>query len=129
MNFSLIIALLLSFATVVIHVSVGGADTAQPILDSDLSETTRMTAFYAWHMATVILVAMTLLLGDALFMRQKPDSAGLVAFLAFTFAALAIGQTLSHDLDWMVLPQWMLFIPLGVFSALGAAKMGRDGKA
>lgn len=119
MNPWLVAAALAAFATFLIHTFVGGREIARPLLAArDLARVPRLTAYYCWHMVTILLLAMALALAWAA-RHPNPPLVALVLLLAVAFTALSLGLVVAYRVNPWHLPQWSLFLLVAVLSAIG----------
>lgn len=121
MNPWLVSAALAAFATFVIHTVIGGRLIARPLLAArDLARIPRLTAYYCWHMVTIVLFAMALALAWAA-RHANPPLVSLVLLLAVAFTALSLGLVAAYRVSPWQLPQWSLFLLVAVLSGAGLA--------
>lgn len=119
MNPWLVAAASAAFVTFLIHTVVGGREIARPLLAArDLARIPRLTAYYCWHMVTLLLLAMALALAWAAG-QANTALVVLVTLLAFGFAALSLFLVLRYRVRPWLLPQWSLFLVIGVLGSLG----------
>lgn len=119
MNSWLVAAAVAAFLTFLIHTLVGGREIAAPLLAArGLAHIPRLTAYYCWHMVTILLLAMALTLAWAAW-QANPPLVVLMSLLAFAFAALSLFLVLRFRVRPWYLPQWSLFLVIGAFAALG----------
>lgn len=93
-----------------IHIFAGGKEVAKPLLSStDLGTVPRLTAYFCWHITTIVLVAMA---AGFLWLGYHPDDTSLAILLtglAGAFALLSLGLVRVHRVGPLALPQWILF--------------------
>ena len=112
-------ALAIMALTVVAHAFGGGPEIWEPVFASGLNETVRISMGLVWHGLTGLFIVMTALGAVAYF---KPDlSAGInlsmvLTNLTFGLLALIYGYVSTGNV-W-VLPQWILFLPMAIFTFL-----------
>ena len=78
-----------------------------------------MTLYYAWHLVTVALAFMALVLAAAVIRPEFVPLAWAMGWLTALFAATAIIITLVRRLRWTVLPQWIFFAPVAALTLWG----------
>lgn len=102
--------------TVVAHVFGGGPEIWVPVYESTLSETVRITMGLVWHGLSVLFVIMA---GLSLVAYFKPQlGAGINVSLApinLGLGGLALIYGFASTGSLLVLPQWILFLPMAVF--------------
>lgn len=125
MNAWLIWAGSLAAVVAAVHLILGHVDPVRPLLRSALPEIPKRTLHAVWHLVSVDLVlgALTLLyLGT-----NDPAGSGLVAaivaahFGAYAAVFLVLALQLDRPRRALALPQWLLLLPVGILSAIGAA--------
>ncbi|MBN1485172.1 MAG: hypothetical protein JXA37_10650 [Chloroflexia bacterium] len=111
--------------TALIHLIGGQIEIIRPFSQSDLAAMPRGTLHACWHMVTVILFASA---GIMLYLGASPQNGEqtlLALFIGGQFVAYALVflvLTLAGDWDKKLirLPQWMLLLPIGLLSIIGA---------
>lgn len=129
MNKLLFAAAILSAVTAGIHFWAGGHDVVDPLLAArDLTEAAKFTAYYCWHMVSVLLVAMSIGFGYAALSAGggRALAIALVALCA-AFVLLSLWVGFVSGLGPWQLPQWVLFLPIGLLGCLGL-RQGRDSR-
>lgn len=126
MNKPLLIASMLAAVTAAVHLIAGGADIAVPLLGSVLTGELRLTLYAVWHLVSVTLV----LSAGALCIGALPRYAGafrpLVLFvsilwLCFGIVFLAVALAQPGEGLLFMLPQWILFLPVGFLGLWGGS--------
>jgi hypothetical protein len=121
MNLWLAAAAAVAFATFLIHTVIGGREIARPLLAArDLARIPRLTAYYCWHMVTILLLGMSVSLAWAARHANTPLVV-LMTALAFAFTALSLGLVAAYRVRPWYLPQWSLFAVIAVLAGLGLA--------
>ena len=120
MNTLLMIAAVAALAVTALHVFVGGRGIARPLLKSrDIHNVVRLTAYYCWHMVSIILAALALAFAwaalDPAAWRVAAFATGLcICFALLSFVLVTVtGQKHRH------MPQWMLFTGLTALALPG----------
>jgi hypothetical protein len=112
MNAWMIAAAALSLFTAGVHFFAGGREAARPLLVSrELPAVPKFTAYYCWHMVTIVLLVMAGAFAYSAISAVK-DAAALATLLAMAFAAWSLAMTGWKRLNPMYFPQWALFIPI-----------------
>lgn len=110
-------SLALMSLTIVAHAFGGGPEIWQPVYASNLSQTVRITMGLVWHGLTIIFIIMAVL---SLVAYLKPKlSAGINISLApinLGIGGLALIYGLASTGSVLVLPQWILFLPMAAFA-------------
>ena len=106
--------------TAAIHTFVGERWVARPLLAADrLGTVSKLTAFYCWHMVTILLFAMTAGFVRAASVPAAHELGVACTALAGTFAVWSVALVIWARVSPRILPQWALFLPMVVFGALG----------
>jgi hypothetical protein len=125
MNWILFTAAVLAALTAGIHIFAGGTDIAAPLLASSLGDEVRLTLYAVWHMVSVTLVlsAMVLALGANPRHAFAARHAVLFTSALWTgFGAVFLVIVLTRPGEGLLwkLPQWVLFLPVGLFGLWGS---------
>lgn len=110
MNFWLLAAAIASAATLLIHFFIGGREIAAHLLKDDLLHpVVRMTSYFCWHLVTIMLAAMTVLLALPATGASPVILAQIGTAIAAASLLLNIGINLRFRLNWVHHIQWVLF--------------------
>lgn len=121
MNFWAIAAAALTGVTGVVHLFLGGRHIARPLLASrELAFEPKMTAYYCWHMATIVIFGMAAAYLYSGVVTSGQELAVAATVLAATFAALSVALVVWTRRSPLALPQWALFCPIAVLGALAS---------
>ncbi len=121
MNLWAIAAAALTAVTGLIHVFWGGRDIARPLLASqELAFEPKMTAYYCWHMATIVIFGIAIAYLYAGVVTSAQELAIAATGLAGAFAVLSVALVVWTRCSPLTLPQWALFCPIAVLGALAA---------
>jgi hypothetical protein len=131
MNRRLLAASLMAAFTTGVHVFMGGADIASPLLESTLAAEPRLTLYAVWHMASITLGLSAIAYFIAGLPRHEQSSRSLVVFVsalwlgfALIFVVIALIQP---ENGWLLkLPQWVLLAPVGLLGLWGSPKPPRS---
>lgn len=116
----LYLASLLSAVTLVIHVFGGGITVARPLLESNLGAEAKYTNYYCWHMVTIIIAAMAICFFLSARAMASVDVALLSSVLALAFAVWSGALTIIKKQHVLILPQWILFLPIAITGFIGS---------
>lgn len=121
MNLWLAAAAAVAFATFLIHTVIGGREIARPLLAArDLAHIPRLTAYYCWHMVTLLLLGMSAALAWAAGHANTPLVV-LMTALAVAFTGLSFALIAAYRVRPWYLPQWSLFAAIAVLAGMGLA--------
>jgi hypothetical protein len=124
MNKPLLIAALLTAFIAAVHLFAGGSDVAAPLLASNLAEEPRLMLYAVWHLVSVTLVLSAI----ALYVSALPQHAVAARYLAlfisilwlgFGVVFLVIASTQPGEGLFFKMPQWILFLPVGLLGLWG----------
>jgi hypothetical protein len=124
MNKPLLFAALLTTFIAAVHLFAGGADVAAPLLASSLEEEPRLTLYAVWHLVSLTLVLSAI----ALYVSALPQHAVASRYLALFISILWLGFgavflvvafTQPGEGLLLKMPQWILFLPVGVLGLWG----------
>lgn len=125
MNKPLLTASLATAFTAVVHLFAGGTDVAAPLLASSLADEPRLTLYAVWHLVSVTLV----LSAAALYVCALPHHAAVgrylalfisVLWLSFGMVFLVVAFTQPGEGLFLKMPQWILFLPVGLLGLWGS---------
>lgn len=127
MNKPLLIAALLAAFTAAVHLFMGGADVAVPLLASSLAEEPRLALYAVWHLVSVTLVLSAVALYVSALPRHAVASRYLVLFistlwLCFSVVFLIVAFTQPGEGLFFKIPQWILLFPVGLLGLWGARR-------
>lgn len=113
--------------TVGAHVFGGGPEIWLPVYESALSEVVRITMGLVWHGLSIIFIIMA---GLSLVAYLKPKhSAGInlsLALLNLGIGGLALIYGFVATGSVLLLPQWILFLPMAVFTFMAFKLANKD---
>jgi len=122
MRILFLLAGLLCLGTGVVHAVMGGIDILNPVMASTLSLEVRTASMAVWHGVTLIFILSVIAFFWAFAVgcaRARP-----VGILLGTFYLLFAGIFAALSFLWfedpMVLPQWTLLAPIGLFSLIAS---------
>ena len=115
---------LIAAITAALHAFAGTLEIQEPLLRSTLPLPLRLLLYACWHLVTVTLVLSAL----ALIWSARPNNrvvAGALPrfvsllWLLFGLVFIAVALVFSGPSTLLVLPQWVLLIPVGILGLLG----------
>lgn len=119
MNVYALVAAALSAVTGAVHLFAGGKEVARPLLAAnELSAIAKYTAYYTWHMATVVLFALCAGFFIAGIWPETTVLAAAATLLSAAFMVLSLALVVTSGAGLWTLPQWAFFAPITVVGAL-----------
>ncbi len=109
MKFNLpgLVAGVLVVFTAAVHVFVSTPEIRWPLLSSPLPQQISLLLFACWHLVSIALAVSTFVS---------------VMWLLFGLVFVAVGLSFRGWAGLMILPQWILLIPVGVLGYVGARR-------
>ena len=121
MNTLLLIAGIISFITFIVHTFVGGAEIADPLMETtDLQEIPKLTAYYCWHMVTLLLFSMSCAYLYVAIIQPSLPLTVVMTGLAGACGVLSAAMVIMRKLKPLDYPQWLLLLTIALFGTLGA---------
>lgn len=114
---------ILNLLTALIHLFAGQVDLVQPLLQSDLLNQQKGEFVGVWHMVTIFLFFTAILLLRVGFARDEPksvDQLKSISLLYILFGIPFIAMSIYYEL---LIPQWILLMPIGILLQLGINKI------
>ncbi len=122
MRYLFLLAALLCLGMLVIHVLMGGIETLNPLMASPLALEVRVAILAIWHGMTLFFILSALAFFWAFAVdqvRSRPIGLLLGAFYT-VFAAIIASLSFLWFEDLMILPQWTLLAPIGIFALIAS---------
>ena len=121
------IAAILNLFTAFVHLLGGQFDLVNPMLNSDLLSQAKTEWLACWHVITVVLFGTSYYLLKSAFGKRIQISHDLlkaIAYMYILFSLPFIGASF-----WMgeFAPQWILLLPIGLLTLLGAKRNSLNG--
>ncbi|EGF89771.1 putative membrane protein [Asticcacaulis biprosthecium C19] len=99
----------------VLHVTAGGMQYVPPLLaQTGLNANETGIYYYVWHMATLTMAVVAMVYAGAAWQPAWKGPAMLVNGLTLSFAALSVTIGMRFGQFPWDLPQWVLFLAVGV---------------
>ena len=130
-NRLLIAASILAAFTACVHIFVGTAEIAAPLLNSSLAPEVSFLLYACWHLVSCSLFFSAVALFISALPRHRQAAHLLALFvswlwLAFGAIFVIVGLVSAHGTLLFKLPQWVLLLPVGVLGLLGCASSRRS---
>lgn len=122
-NNYLITAGILNLITFFLHLIGGQMDLIDPMLETSLELEKSSQMVGVWHMITIILLATSYVLLMAGFNKKYSENVELIKLTGYLNLSFCLPFLLSGFYYGLLVPQWILFLPIGVLTLLGLKKM------
>jgi len=125
-NTFLIISGLINLFTFLLHVIGGQISLINPLLDSNLELQIKTELLGVWHMATIILFVTSIILLYLGFKQNKKLNIQLLSFIGYLYILFSIPFIIISIIYGLLVPQWILLLPIGVLTIFGIKKIKKD---
>lgn len=122
-NIYWIIAGFLNLFTFLLHLIGGQIDLINPLLQSNLENQTQSELLGVWHMATVVLIASSVIFLKNGFNKNGNQSKDLISFISYLYIAFSFAFIFSSIFKSVLAPQWVLLFPIGILGIIGLKKL------
>ena len=120
-TFLLWLAALVSFVTFMVHTFIGGPRVAKPLLaTTHLPVASKWLNYYCWHIATILLLAMSVGFSYVALRPDRPELAIFLFTLSAALSALSAAVALKGGINPLRFPSTSLFAAI---AALGASAL------
>ena len=111
----------LAFLICLIHVFLGGAQIARPLLAApNLNAVAKYTSYYCWHVVTAELALIGVFFAIAGLKPEMMALAWAAGALSASFVLLGVIGNPLMKLKFSNHPQWSFFVPLVALSVAGS---------
>lgn len=115
---------LLALFTTLVHLFAGTPEIQGPLLGSALSQPVILMLFLCWHLVSTVLGFSALALIWSAFPVGATRAGALPRFIsllwiAFGLVCVVVAVAVAGPNGLLILPQWILLIPVGVLGLLG----------
>ncbi|MGQ5525381.1 hypothetical protein ACUHMQ_19250 [Chitinimonas sp. PSY-7] len=126
-NRILLISGVLAAFTAAVHTFMGTPEIQRPLLESALAQPISLMLYACWHLVTVTLVLSALALVWSARPRNRTSAGALPLFvsllwLLFGSVFVVVALAFVGPSALLVLPQWVLLVPVGVLGWLGSRR-------
>jgi len=125
-NTFLIISGLINLFTFLLHMIGGQISLINPLLDSNLELQIKTELLGVWHMATIILFVTSIILLYLGFKQNKKLNIQLLSFIGYLYILFSIPFIIISIIYGLLVPQWILLLPIGVLTIFGIKKIKKD---
>jgi hypothetical protein len=114
-----VIAGTVSLMTFFLHLIGGQIDLVTPMMETSLGLEKRTQWLGVWHMVTVILILTSYVLLSAGLGKKYADNPELIRLIGYLNLAFCVPTIIASFYFGLLVPQWILFLPIGGFILLG----------
>jgi len=115
------VAGIINLVTAMVHLVAGQIDLVVPLVNSNLEIQAKGEFVAVWHMITILLFLTAFLLLKAGFGKsQDPTPLKSIGMLYILFGIPFIFSSIWFSI---FAPQWILLMPIGIFTLLGIRKV------
>ncbi len=125
-NKYLIIAGIFNSITFFLHLIGGQLDLVNPMIETTLSIRKSSQLIGAWNMVTIILLATSYVLLSAGFKKKYATNIELIRLIGYLNLSFCLPFIIASFYYGLLVPQWIFFLPIGVFTMLGLKKVEND---
>ena len=121
-NYFWLIAGIINLITALVHTFVGQIELINPLLISNLTTQKKAEWFSVWHIVTILLFASAYFIlknAFATFEQRQPE---LMRYVGILYIAFSIPFIISSFMYQLLVPQWILLLPIGLLIYFGAKK-------
>lgn len=123
-----IIAGILNLTTFFLHLIGGQIDLVKPMVESSLSLDKSSQLVGAWNMVTIILFATSYILLSAGFGKKHSTSTEMIKLIGYLNLSFCFPFIITGFYYGLLVPQWIFFLPIGVFTMIGLKKVSSINK-
>lgn len=106
-----------------LHLIGGQTELVNSMLNTDLSVDIKSQWVGAWHMVTIILFGTSLILLLAGFNKKYSTNTDLLKLIGYLNLLFCLPFILSGFYYGILVPQWILFLPIGILIIIGLKKI------
>jgi hypothetical protein len=117
-----IIAGILNLITFFLHLIGGQLDLVNPMVESSLIVEKSSQLIGAWNMATIILLVSSYVLLSAGFEKKYTGNTQMIKLIGYLNLSFCLPFIIAGFYYGLLVPQWMFFLPIGVFTMIGLIK-------
>lgn len=120
-----ILAGTLNLLTFFLHLIGGQLDLINPMVETALSIEKSSQLVGAWNMVTIILLATSYILLMAGFGKKYSTNIELIKLTGYLNLSFCFPFIIASFYYGLLVPQWIFFLPIGLFIILGINKLKR----
>ena len=121
-----IIAGVLNLTTFFLHLIGGQLELVNPMIDTSLSTEQSAQLVGAWNMVTIILLVTSYILLSAGIGKKYSENTELIKLIGYLNLSFCLPFIIAGFYYGLLVPQWILFLPIGVFTMIGLNKRTKN---
>lgn len=121
-----IIAGVLNLITFFLHLIGGQLDLVNPMIETSLNIEKSSQLIGAWNMVTIILLVTSYILLSAGFGKKYSTNTEMIKFIGYLNLSFCLPSILVGFYYNLLVPQWIFFLPIGVFTMIGLNKITKN---
>jgi len=121
-----IIAGVLNLLTFILHLIGGQIDLVKPMMHTSLPLEKSSQLVGAWHMVTIILLATSYVYLSAGFGKKYASNTEMIRSIGFLNLSFCFPFIIAGFYYGLLVPQWVFFLPIGVFTMIGLHKIKKN---
>lgn len=121
-----IIAGALNLLTFFLHLIGGQIDLVNPMINTSLSIEQSSQLVGAWNIVTIILLATSYILLSAGFGKKYSTNTEMIKLIGYLNLLFCLPFIIAGFYYGLLVPQWILFLPIGIFTMIGLKYTMRD---
>jgi len=125
-NLFWIIAGVLNLMTFFLHLIGGQIDLVNPMLETALSVEKSSQLVGAWNMVTILLLGTSYILLLAGFGKKYSTNTEMIKLIGYLNLLFCLPFLIAGFYYGLLVPQWIFFLPIGVFTMIGLNKVKKD---
>jgi hypothetical protein len=121
-----IIAGILNLITFFLHLIGGQLDLVNPMIETSLILEKSSQLVGAWNMVTIILLATSYILLSAGFGKKYSTNTEMIKLIGYLNLSFCLPFIIAGFYYGLLVPQWIFFLPIGVFTMIGINKTTKN---
>ncbi|MBU2914014.1 MULTISPECIES: hypothetical protein [Reichenbachiella] len=121
-----IIAGVLNLITFFLHLIGGQLDLVIPMIETSLVLEKSSQLVGVWNMVTTILLATSYIVLSAGFGKKYAANTEMIKLIGYLNLSFCLPFIVASFYYGLLVPQWILFLPIGVFTLFGLNKTKKN---
>jgi len=121
-----IIAGVLNLTTFFLHLIGGQLDLVNPMIDTSLDIEKSSQLIGGWNMITITLLATSFVLLLAGFGKKYSTNTEMIKLIGYLNLSFCLPFIITGFYYSLFVPQWIFFLPIGIFTMIGLNKVEKN---